>query len=77
MREGVLVVDDEPQMLIAIHETLRRRGYEITTAGSAREALCRLREKYYHLVITDMRMPEMSGLDLLKKVKASTPQTPC
>jgi DNA-binding NtrC family response regulator len=76
MPEEVLVVDDEPQMLIAIHETLRREGYSITTAGSAREALCRLRERYYHLVITDMRMPEMTGFDLLKKVKSSTPQTP-
>jgi two-component system response regulator FlrC len=76
MQEEVLVVDDEPQMLIAIHETLRRQGYSITTAGSAREALCRLKERYYHLVLTDVRMPEMSGLDLLKKVKASTPQTP-
>jgi len=70
------VVDDEPQMLIAINETLRRRGYSITTAGSAKEALCRLREKYYDLVLTDVRMPEMNGLDLLKKVKASAPQTP-
>jgi two-component system response regulator FlrC len=76
MQEEVLVVDDEPQMLIAINETLRRRGYSITTAGSAREAVCRLKERYYHLVITDMRMPEMSGLDLLKRVKASTPRTP-
>lgn len=76
MQEEVLVVDDEPQMLIAINETLRRRGYSITTAGSAREALCRIREKYYDLVLTDVRMPEMNGLDLLKKVKASTPQTP-
>jgi DNA-binding NtrC family response regulator len=76
MQEEVLVVDDEPQMLIAINETLRRRGYSITTAGSAREALCRLREKYYDLVLTDVRMPEMNGLDLLKKVKACTPQTP-
>jgi DNA-binding NtrC family response regulator len=76
MQEEVLVVDDEPQMLIAINETLRRQGHSITTAGSAREALCRLREKHYDLVLTDVRMPEMNGLDLLKKVKASTPQTP-
>ena len=76
MQEEVLVVDDEPQMLIAINETLRRKGYSITTAGSAREALCRMREKYYHLVITDMRMPEMNGVDLLKRVKASVPRTP-
>ena len=76
MNEELLVVDDEPQMLIAINETLRRRGYCITTAGSGVEALCRLKEKYFRLVITDMRMPEVSGLDLLRKVKNVAPQTP-
>jgi DNA-binding NtrC family response regulator len=76
MSEEVLVVDDEPQMLIAIHETLRRSGYAVTTAGSAMEALCRLREKYFNLVITDYRMPEVTGIDLLKKLKNLAPQTP-
>ncbi|MBN2319548.1 MAG: sigma-54-dependent Fis family transcriptional regulator [Acidobacteria bacterium] len=76
MDEEILVVDDEPQMLIAVQETLRRKGYGITTAGSVMEALCRLKEKYYHLVLTDMRMPELSGLDLLKKVQSLSPQTP-
>ncbi len=76
MEEELLVVDDEPQMLIAINETLRRNGYSITTAGSGVEAMRKLKEKYYQLVITDMRMPEVSGLDLLRKVKNLTPQTP-
>jgi two-component system response regulator FlrC len=76
MPEELLVVDDEPQMLIAINETLRRKGYNITTAGSGIEALCRIKERYYQLVLTDLRMPEVSGLDLLKKVKAFSPQTP-
>ncbi len=76
MEEELLVVDDEPQMLIAINETLRRNGYSITTAGSGMEAIKRLKEKYYQLVITDMRMPEISGLDLLRKVKNLAPQTP-
>jgi two-component system response regulator FlrC len=74
--DELLVVDDEPQMLIAINETLNRRGYSITTAGSGLEALRKLKEKYYQLVITDMRMPEVSGLDLLRKVKNLAPQTP-
>jgi DNA-binding NtrC family response regulator len=74
--EELLVVDDEPQMLIAINETLRRSGYSITTAGSGMEAIRRLKEKYYQLVITDMRMPEVSGLDLLRKVKSLAPQIP-
>jgi DNA-binding NtrC family response regulator len=76
MNDEILVVDDEPQMLIAINETLRRSGYNISTAGSGMEALCRLKEKYYRLVITDMRMPEVSGLDLLRRVKSLAPQTP-
>ncbi len=76
MEEELLVVDDEPQMLIAINDTLRRHGYGITTAGSGMEAMRKLKEKYYQLVITDMRMPEVSGLDLLRKVKNLTPQTP-
>ncbi len=76
MPDELLVVDDEPQMLIAINETLRRQGYRVTTAGSGMEALLRLKERYYQLVLTDMRMPEVSGLDLLKKVKTLSPQTP-
>ena len=76
MDEAILVVDDEPQMLIAINETLRRKGYAITTAGSGMEALCRLKEKYFHLVLSDMRMPEVSGLDLLKKINSLSPHTP-
>ncbi len=76
MLDELLVVDDEPQMLIAINETLKRSGYSITTAGSAVEALCRLREKYFQLVLTDMRMPELSGLELLKKLRTIAPQTP-
>ena len=76
MREELLVVDDEPQMLIAVNETIRRLGYGVTTAGSGMEALRRLKEKYYGMIITDMRMPEMSGLDLLRRIKNQAPQTP-
>jgi DNA-binding NtrC family response regulator len=76
MQEEILVVDDEPQMLIAVFETLKRKGYRITTAGSGMEAICRLKERCFSLVLTDMRMPEVTGLDLLKKVKTLSPQTP-
>ncbi len=76
MSQELLVVDDEPQMLIAINETLRRQGYAITMAGSGMEALCRLKEKYFQLVLTDVRMPELSGIDLLRKVKTLSPNTP-
>ncbi len=76
MPDEILVVDDEPQMLIAIQETLRRKSYQVTTAASGVEALCRMKEKFFRLLITDMRMPEVSGLDLLKKVRATSSHTP-
>jgi DNA-binding NtrC family response regulator len=76
MQEEILVVDDEPQMLIAVEETLRRNGYRVTTAGNGAEALSRLKERYFHLILTDMRMPEVSGLELLKKARNLSPQTP-
>lgn len=76
MKEEILVVDDDPQMLIAVNEALRCRGYSVTMAASGMEALCRLKEKHHKVVITDMRMPEVSGLDLLKKVRSMAPQTP-
>jgi DNA-binding NtrC family response regulator len=76
MADALLVVDDEPQMLIALEETLRRRGYAVTTAGSGAEALLRLKERRFQAVLTDMRMPEVGGLDLLRKVRATSPDTP-
>jgi DNA-binding NtrC family response regulator len=76
MTDELLVVDDDPQMLIAINETLRCRGYSVTTAASGSEALCRLKERPHRVVITDVRMPEISGLDLLKRMKTMAPQTP-
>ena len=76
MRREVLVVDDEPQMLIAVRETLRRAGYIVTTAGSGMEALTRMKEKFFALIVTDVRMPEVNGIDLLRRIKKLTPQTP-
>jgi len=51
MREELLVVDDEPQMLIAVNETMRRLGYGVTTAGSGMEALRRLRKNTTGLLL--------------------------
>jgi DNA-binding NtrC family response regulator len=75
MNKDILIVDDEPQMLIAMNETIRRDGYSITTAGSGLEALDRLKETRYRLVITDLRMPMVTGIDLLREVKSLSPRT--
>ncbi len=75
MRE-LLVVDDEQQMLIAINETLKRKGYAVTTASNGWEALGKLKSNFYQAVITDVRMPEVDGMRLLREVKRLCPATP-
>src|SRR5262249_40019267 len=71
----LLVVDDEPSMLIALKETLKHKGYEITVAGSAVEAVGKLKARAFDLVISDVRMPTMGGMDLLRQIKSMSPQT--
>ncbi|HYE92637.1 MAG TPA: sigma-54 dependent transcriptional regulator [Terriglobales bacterium] len=65
----VLVVDDERSILQLLNEALSHWGYEVTTAGTGREALEALRTGVFHVAMTDIRMPDMSGLDLLREIK--------
>ena len=68
---SLLVVDDEPDLRTLYELTLLREGYDIDTAGSVEEALERLDARAYSLVITDMRLPDGSGLDVLRRVVES------
>lgn len=63
---SLLVVDDEPDLRTLYELTLMREGYELETAGSVKEALACLQRRVYSAVITDMRLPDGSGLDLLQ-----------
>ena len=65
----LLVVDDEPDLRTLYELTLVREGYEIDTAGSVEEALQRLGDRGYSAIITDMRLPDGSGLDLLRRLE--------
>jgi two-component system response regulator PilR (NtrC family) len=66
---SLLVVDDEPDLRTLYELTLLREGYDIETAGSVEEALGHLRERGYNLLITDMRLPDGTGLDLLRQLE--------
>ncbi len=72
----VLVVDDEQQMLVAIRETLNRKGFQVTTASSGSDAVGKLQRNFYQAVLTDVRMPGLDGMDLLRHVKRLSPTTP-
>ena len=62
---SLLVVDDEPDLRTLYELTLLREGYDLDTAGTVQEALLHLKDRTYSAVITDMRLPDGSGLDVL------------
>ena len=69
----LLLVDDETRILSALRRTLRREGYEILTAESASEGLRILASRRVDVVLSDQKMPGMSGLEFLGQVAARHP----
>ncbi len=76
LRKGsVLVVDDDRSALESIQEILLREDHQVSVAHSAEEALEMIRAEDYGVVLTDLRMPGMDGMDLLRTIKALRPET--
>jgi NADH:ubiquinone oxidoreductase subunit E len=73
MKGNVLVVDDEQIVLRSCERILSVEGYYVETSLSARNALELLKENTYDLLITDIRMPEMGGIDFARQVRAKNP----
>jgi response regulator RpfG family c-di-GMP phosphodiesterase len=69
----VLIVDDEEVVLVALRDTLTREGYHVTTATNGVEALARLKDQVFSVVITDQQMPMLTGLEFLSQVKELQP----
>ena len=65
----VLVVDDEADAVELLQEFLASKGYEVVTAFNGEEALQRLKADRPHLILLDVRMPGMSGLEVLREVR--------
>src|SRR5262249_43512635 len=75
MKPAILVVDDERTICIAVERLLVARGYAVDTALSGEEAVEKLGQSTYRLLITDLTLTHLSGMDLLRWVKQHTPQT--
>lgn len=76
MEGHILIIDDEPSLRQTMARILQREGYEVTTAADAKEGLNILSGHLFDLVYLDIRMPDMSGLELLKIVHAKYPDLP-
>ncbi|MBI2309269.1 MAG: EAL domain-containing protein [Rhodocyclales bacterium] len=74
-RKSLLIVDDEASILSALKRVLRRDGYEIFVVGSAAEGFDVLAEHEIQVILSDQRMPEMSGTEFLSRVKDLYPDT--
>ncbi len=72
----ILVVDDDPYMRTSLTDCLVSCGYTVETAVDGVDALAKFRKGAYEMVITDIRMPKMGGLDLLKGLKGQSPEIP-
>jgi len=65
----VLVVDDEPAAVELLKEFLTAKGYQVITAFSGDEALSKVKEERPHLILLDVSMPKMNGLEVLQRVR--------
>lgn len=71
----ILIIDDEASLRHTLARILQRAGLEVTTAGSGQEGLDLLGQHSFDLIYLDIRMPDMSGLEVLKVVRAKTPES--
>jgi DNA-binding NtrC family response regulator len=72
-KHPILLVDDEPEILYSLKGLLRRE-FELHTAESGKEALEILKRHAIHVIMTDQRMPEMTGVQLMRRVKNEYPE---
>jgi len=74
--EHLLIVEDDPEMRDLLRKVLEKEGYRVSVASDGAEALSLLGKTAFDLVVTDMLMPVMNGLDLLHDVHRSRPSLP-
>ena len=74
--ETILIVDDEKNYLVVLEALLGSEGFEIVTALNAKSAISIAEEADLDLIVTDMKMPGMTGMELLEKIKSMKPELP-
>lgn len=72
----ILVIDDSPQMRMALKEAIQKLGHRVVACENGKEAIEKLRRHGFSLIVTDMKMPQMDGLTLLREVRRSIGNLP-
>lgn len=71
MIKNILVIDDEDLVTKALLRLLTKEGYNVVIAKNGKEALSKIKEADFHLIICDVRMPEMDGIETIKQIRLS------
>jgi two-component system phosphate regulon sensor histidine kinase PhoR len=74
-KSSILIIDDDESTRKSLMLIFRKKGYEIETVGSGREGLEKTKEKYFNLVLVDIKLPDMEGIDLIEPLKEIHPDT--
>lgn len=74
-QKNILVVDDAEDIREVLKQILQYEGYDVITASNGKTAMEAIDGKRIDLVVTDILMPEMDGMELVNKIKESTPET--
>jgi DNA-binding NtrC family response regulator len=74
-RTSILILDDEPIVSKRLQPSLEKKGYEVETFTESMKALQRIRERDFDIVITDLKMEGVDGMQILAEVKKRSPRT--
>src|SRR4051812_4833556 len=72
---NILLVDDEPDLRVSLGQVLRDEGHLVDVAGDGETAMARLAAQPFHLVVSDVRLPKVDGLTLLRQIRREFPST--
>ena len=72
---NILLVDDEPDLRVSLGEVLREEGHAVDLASDGEAAMACLASQPFHLVISDVRLPKLDGLTLLRRIRRDFPST--
>src|SRR6185295_12856291 len=73
---SILIVDDESGILDTLRILLRKEGFEVSTAQGGKAGLEQIRSGNHDIILTDVRMPQVTGLDILQAAREQDPMTP-
>lgn len=73
---NILIVDDEKVIQDSCEQILKKEGYKVKVASDGKEAMHMFKEELFHVVILDIKLPGMDGIEVLSKIKEESPETP-